>query len=230
MLLSAFADLIGSHDIFGFIVAIVISAFLVFICIPIHELAHAFVAYKLGDKSIKYKGRLTFNPLAHIDPLGAAMIALIGFGWGKPCPIDSSRFKKPKRDLAFVAAAGPCANLLLGWLFIFIYNLLYAVAPGFMAMTIGKYFVGSFLINTGYISIYLGVLNLLPIPMFDGFTILSAFLKPKTEFMIMENQQAISVIIIILLFSGILTTPIQWIASFLISAFAWLSALPFSLL
>lgn len=224
MLLSA----LFSGSIIEIVVTLVAAVFLVFVCIPLHEVSHAFVAYKLGDKSIKYQGRLTLDPLAHIDPVGAVMIALIGFGWGKPCPVDSRNFKKPKRDLALVAAAGPLSNLVLGFVFLFFYAMVEVLFPNFANIVLGQA-VGIFLYTTAQISIWLGVLNLLPIPMFDGFTILRAFLKPETEYKILANQQIISLVIIILLFSGILTTPISWVSSFLIKFFYFISALFFGL-
>lgn len=222
MLLSA----VFSGSMLTIVVTVVAAVFLVFISIPLHELAHGYAAYKLGDKSVKATGQLSLNPLDHIDLVGAVMIALIGFGWGKPCHVNSNYFKNPKKDLALVAAAGPISNILLGWIFIFIYVLLESVAPGFMGLVIGQA-VGIFLYTTAQISVWLGVLNLLPIPMFDGFTILQAFLKPEVEEKIYQNQGMISIIIIILLFSRILTVPIEFISNLLMKFFFFVSALPF---
>lgn len=224
MLLSA----LFSGSMLTIVVTVVAAIFLVFISIPLHELAHGYAAYKLGDKSIKPTGQLSLNPLDHIDLLGAVMIVLIGFGWGKPCHVNSSYFKNEKRDLALVAAAGPVSNLLLGWILIFVYIMLESVAPGFMHLVIGQA-VGIFLYTTAQISVWLGVLNLLPIPMFDGFTILRAFLKPETEYKIQQNQGMISIIIIILLFSRILTIPIEFLSNFLMKFFIFMSSLPFGL-
>ena len=222
MLLSA----LFSKDILTIAVTFVAAVFLVFVCIPVHELAHGYVAYKRGDKSIKATGQLSLDPLSHIDPLGAVMIALIGFGWGKPCRVNPNAFKNPKKEMAIIAAAGPLSNLLLGFILILVHVLLAGLTPHFMSLVIGQA-VGIFLRVTAQIAIWLGVLNLLPIPLFDGFTILSAFLKPETEAMIMANQQMIMIIVIILFFSRILTIPIQWISNFIINFFYWLCALPF---
>lgn len=224
MLLSA----LFSGSILTIAVTVVAAVFLVFVCIPLHELAHGYVAYKLGDKSVKATGQLSLNPLSHIDPVGAVMIALIGFGWGKPCRVNSSYFKNEKRDLALVAAAGPVSNILLGWVLIFIYVALDSLLPGFTNLVIGQA-VGIFLYTTAQISVWLGVLNLLPIPLFDGFTILSAFLKPETEYKIQANQGMISIIIIILLFSRILTVPIEFVSGLLMKFFILASSLPFGL-
>lgn len=226
MLLSA----LFSGSILEIIVTVVAALFLVFICIPAHELAHGYMAYKLGDKSVKATGQLSLNPLAHIDPLGGAMIALVGFGWGKPCHVNSRYFKNEKRDLALTAAAGPISNLLLGWLFIFIYVALYYLAPNFMGSVLGNNIIGTFLYICFEISIWLGVLNLLPIPMFDGFTILEAFLPDDWIWKIRANMQTISIVLIILIFAGVLTTPIEWISTFIMKFFMWISSLPFELI
>ena len=85
----------------------------IFVILPIHEWAHGFIAYKLGDKTAKYSGRLTLNPLKHIDPLGAAWMILFRFGWAKPVPVDARNFKNPKVGLALTALAGPVSNLII---------------------------------------------------------------------------------------------------------------------
>lgn len=224
MLFSALA----SGDKLQIVVTIVAAAFLILVSIPLHEAAHSWVAYKLGDKSQKAQGRLTLNPFVHIDPVGAFMIVLVGFGWGRPASIDSRKFKDPKKGLAIVSLCGPLSNLLTGWLFIFIETAIVYLAPNLILLDIGKAIV-IFLQICAEISIWLGVLNLLPIPMFDGFNILSAFLPPETEIKIAEKQGIISIVIIILLFAGILTKPIEFISSFVIKFFYILSALPFKL-
>ena len=215
-----------SGDILTIAVTVVAAVFLVFVCIPVHELAHGYVAYKRGDKSIKTSGQLSLDPLAHIDPLGAVMIALIGFGWGKPCRVNPYAFKNPKKEMAIIAASGPLSNLLLGLVLIFIRVLLNVVAPNFMGIVVGQA-VDIFLQVTAQITIWLGVLNLLPIPMFDGFTIVRAFLKPQTEEMVMQNQQMIMIIVIILFFTRILAIPVEFISIFILKFFYWLCALPF---
>ena len=225
MLLSA----LFSGSFLQIAVTIVAAVFLVFALIPLHEFSHAFVAYKLGDKSIKLKGRLTLDPFAHIDLLGTILLVLIGFGWGKPCPIDSRNFKNPKRDLALVAAAGPFSSILLAWLLIFIRTVIFVIFSNLSGMVIGQA-IDIFFTVTAQISVYLAVLNFLPIPMFDGFTILMAFLPPEVEYKIYANQQIISIIIIVLLFSRILTTPVSWLSTFILKFLYYISALPFGAL
>ena len=114
----------GSVDIISAIVYIISSLMVIFLVMPLHEWAHGFVAYRLGDRTAKLQGRLTLNPLAHIDYIGAAMILLIGFGWAKPVPVDPRYFKKPKRDMALTALAGPVSNLLAAIVSGLIFNII----------------------------------------------------------------------------------------------------------
>ncbi len=223
MLLSA----ISSGNIVVILMSILASLFLVFCVIPMHEYAHAWMAYKMGDKSIKLRGRLTMNPLAHIDPVGAIMIALIGFGWGRPTPVDERNFKDPRKGIALTALAGPVANLLLGFVLLFIATAFYCVSG--IVNTILGVAIYNFLYISAQITIYLAVLNLLPIPGFDGFSVLSVFLTDKQYYTIMANQQIISMVVIVLLFSGMLSKPLSLVADLIIQLFTTVSALPFML-
>ena len=117
----------GSVDIISAIVYIISSLMVIFLVMPLHEWAHGFVAYKLGDRTAKLQGRLTLNPLAHVDYIGAAMILLIGFGWAKPVPVDPRYFKKPKRDMALTALAGPVSNLLAAIVSGLIFNIIMTI-------------------------------------------------------------------------------------------------------
>ena len=102
------------------VIAVLAAAFLVFCVIPLHEFAHAWAADRQGDDTPRNSGRLTLSPMAHVDPIGAVLIALIGFGWGKPTPVNPRNFRNQRWGEVLVAAAGPASNLLLGWLFLFI--------------------------------------------------------------------------------------------------------------
>ena len=104
------------------IACIISSAIVVFVTLPIHEYAHGYAAYKLGDPTARYQGRLTLNPLAHLDYIGSLMILFIGFGYAKPVPVDSRYFNNPKRDMAITAFAGPLSNLVLSFISCFISN------------------------------------------------------------------------------------------------------------
>lgn len=223
MLLSA----ISSGNVLVISMSVLASLFLVFCVIPIHEYAHAWMAYKMGDKSVKLRGHLTMNPLAHIDPLGAVMIALTGFGWGRPTPVDERNFKNPRKGIALTALAGPVANLLLGFILLFIstaFNYISGIGDTILGVAIY-----SFLYISAQITIYLAVLNLLPIPGFDGFSVLSVFLTDKQYYTVMANQQLIFIVVIVLIFSGALSKPLSLIAGLIIELFISISSLPFLL-
>ncbi|MEG1436937.1 MAG: site-2 protease family protein, partial [Oscillospiraceae bacterium] len=109
MLLSA----IRNGDMLSIFVSLAASAFVIFCTLPVHEFAHAFVAAKLGDDTAKLQGRLTINPMAHIDPFGAIMLALFGFGWAHPVPVNERNFKNRKSGVVLTSLAGPVANILM---------------------------------------------------------------------------------------------------------------------
>ncbi len=223
MLLSAFR----SGDPMNIVIALLAAAFLVFCVIPLHEFAHAWAADKQGDDTPRLSGRLTLNPIAHVDPVGGIMIALIGFGWGKPTPIDPRQFKNQRWGEVLVAAAGPAVNLLSGWLFLFAETVILHISA--ISGSILQISIATFFQYAATISVFLGVLNLLPIPMFDGWHILEGFLPngSRAKEWVWRNQRVIMIVIIILLFSGILSWPVQALSQFVLNFFGWTSALPF---
>ncbi len=152
------------------------------LALSLHEMAHGLVAYWLGDPTAKYEGRLTLNPLAHLDPIGTLLFLTIGFGWGKPVPVNPRYFKKHKRDTALVSIAGPVSNLLLAFLFGFILWILLTVA-GAEAININPFLRFLVEICSASISLNIGLMafNLLPIAPLDGSKILQAFIPLKYE-------------------------------------------------
>lgn len=209
------------------LIALLAAAFLVFCVIPLHEFAHAWAADRQGDDTPRLSGRLTLNPLAHIDPVGGILIALIGFGWGKPTPVNPRNFRNQRFGDVLVAAAGPASNLLLGWLFLFIETVFLHISA--ISGTILQMSICTFFEYAATISIFLGVLNLLPIPMFDGWHIMEGLLPSgsKAQEWVYRNQRTIYIVIILLLFTGALSYPVSWLSQFVINFFTWLSNLPF---
>ena len=112
----------GNMDIISVITYIISVLMVIFLVNPLHECAHGFVAYKLGDRTAKNQGRLTLNPLAHIDYMGSLLMLLVGFGWAKPVPVNPRNFKNPKVGMAITALAGPVSNLLAAVIFGLCYN------------------------------------------------------------------------------------------------------------
>ena len=178
--------------------------------LTLHEFCHAWASYKLGDTTARDMGRLTFNPLKHIDPLGFLFIIFAGFGWARPVQFSPANLKKPRRDKALIAAAGPLSNFLLAMVFILLVKAYLALRVHFMVSEnweLFSLFNSSFsiilvgiLLQTAQINLGLFVFNLIPIPPLDGSHI--AFsglnLRPETESQIMKIGTPLLFIIIII--------------------------------
>ena len=178
------------------------------LALSVHEASHGLMAYKLGDQTARNFGRLTLNPIKHIDPIGFICMVIFRFGWAKPVPVNSRYFKKPRRDMALTAAAGPISNILLSIIFaallrfeIFLFkeffiNDLLNPGFGFNAFSILTYmtFIGVML-NIG-----LAIFNLIPIPPFDGSRIAYTFLPVNLYFKVMQYERFIMIGILALMF------------------------------
>lgn len=138
--------------------------------ISIHEFAHGYAAVKMGDDTPLLQGRITLNPMKHLDPLGFICLLLFGFGWAKPVVINSRKFKNPRRDDAIVSLAGPLANFIIAFLFTFFMKL----ADMFLPFTMLSQVIFEVLKSTVHINLVLMVFNLLPIPPLDGHHILGS--------------------------------------------------------
>ena len=223
-----FSLLRGQLDLYSAMIEVLAILLIVFLVLPFHEWAHAFTAYKLGDTSVKYRGRLTLNPLSHIDPFGALALLLFGFGWAKPVPVNSRNFKNPKGGMAITALMGPVANIVAAIAGGLILNALNTFAPDFLIKnTVGNYVL---LFFQFYVSVNAGlaVFNLIPIPPLDGSKILFAFLPDKAVYFFYRYQQIFSIALIALLWFGILSVPLGFLQRYLYKFIMWFSGLPFS--
>ena len=177
-------DLLMTGDIKGAIISFLLSVPIIILILSVHEYAHGLVAKKLGDPTAESLGRLTLNPLKHIDPIGFIMFIVLGIGYAKPVPINSRYFKKPKRDMALVGVAGPASNLIMAIIFAALIKLLFLLAQ-FIPLTAPTWTVTAFAYL--YQILYLGVFyniafaifNLIPVPPLDGSRLLYAFLPSK---------------------------------------------------
>ena len=194
-------------------VNVVISFFSVFVIIflvfPFREFARAWVAKQLGDNTAEEAGMLTMNPLAHIDLMGALCMLLCCIGWSKPTPININRCRKVKSNTAvvLVSLTGPLALFFLGFILMIIAKIVY-VSAGLQAI-----YVFSAFVMAAQICSYLAVLNLLPVPPFDGFYIIAGLLPRKAAIWMETNAQIINFVVLILLISGALSAPLSFLAS-----------------
>ena len=175
----------GGINITNIIMFVLSSLIVIFLTLPIHEWAHGFVAYKLGDPTAKYVGRLSLNPLKHIDYIGSLMIILFGFGWAKPVPVNPRYFKNPKRDMAITAFDGPFSNIVIAFISLIFHWICLSFnsnIPVLNEIWLLFYFIA-------HINISLAVFNLLPIPPLDGSKILSIILPDSIYYKIMQYEQ-----------------------------------------
>ena len=214
-------SILGGGDIQTIIISLLISLPVIMLALAFHETAHGFVAWKCGDNTAYNLGRLTLNPIKHLDPMGLLCMLVFGFGWAKAVPVDTRNFRNPKRGMALTAVAGPAANLLLGAVSAVFYGI---------ALSVWAYFyytnAAAFAVNCAYWLAqlcYLGaiynfilmVFNLIPVPPFDGSRIALVFLPPKAYFGIMQYERQImfGILIALLVIDRFWNfSPFSWVA------------------
>lgn len=202
------------------ILTLFIRGLAVFLLLPFHEYAHAYVAHRLGDNTAEREGRLTVNPFAHLDIIGSLCILLSGFGWAKPVPVNPMSFKNPKKGMALTAVAGPITNLLQALLFMVLHKLMYIILLA-LPQSIEYYTAINIFDALGYvfyiltvISISLAVFNLVPIPPLDGSRIMGLFLPDKAYYGLMRYERYFMFGMFIILSTGILSAPLSIVNNF----------------
>lgn len=200
-----------------FIIELIILAPPLLFALTLHELAHGFVAFHLGDPTARDAGRLSLNPLKHLDPLGTIAFFFIKIGWAKPVPVNPSYFRNPKKDMLWVALAGPLTNLVLAITSAILTKGIWALAsvlPYSAAAEAILVPINSMLIASVWINLVLCIFNFLPIPPLDGSRIITGILPDHLALSYMKIERFGFVLILVLAFSGVLSKVIVPIISF----------------
>ena len=195
-------------------------------CITIHELSHGFAAYLLGDPTAKSAGRLTFNPIKHLDVLGLLMMVSVHVGWAKPVPINMRYFKHPKRDMAVTALAGPLSNFLLTLIALFVGRLLYEFGAG----TAANAYVILALMYIAVLSLGLGLFNLIPISPLDGSKILLSFLPDKICYTVLRYERYIAFAMVLFAWLGVFSVPLDFLMGHTMNMLCAVTGFPYDLI
>ncbi|MCI6761182.1 MAG: site-2 protease family protein [Clostridiales bacterium] len=207
--------------------AVLVAASL--LCITFHETCHGLAAYRLGDNTAKRMGRLSLNPLKHVDLMGLIMMALFRFGWAKPVPVDMRNFKNPKAGMALTALAGPVSNVVLAYAAVVLCNFVMFLADRlgstWLLLALAQFFVYVEIISAG-----LAVFNVFPIPPLDGSKVLFALLSDRAYDQLMRYEKYGMGLLMALLVTGAIDRPLgamrDWLLTWLNSLGAWGYTLP----
>lgn len=207
------------------VIMLCVRLLIIFAILPIHEYAHAWAARKLGDNTALIAGRLTLNPLAHVDPIGAIVLLLFGFGWAKPVPVNPRNFRNYSRDYALVSLAGPLSNFICAFVGVFVGKILSNIidlaqsssanASALMLVYIAVYYFS-------VINLSLAIFNLLPIGPLDGRNILAYFLPAKANAFLYKHSNVIQIVLFVAIFFGLLSGPLSWLVEKVYSLFSLL--------
>ena len=199
----------------------------VLLCLTVHETCHGLAAYCLGDPTAKRQHRLSLNPLRHLDPLGALMMLVAGFGWARPVPVDPGYFRHPKTGMALTALAGPLSNLAMAYLSLVVRNFLIVAfwngGPDFLLWVI------DFLAVFTVFNVGLGIFNLIPFPPLDGAKVLGGLLPDRLYYRVLRYEQIGMFVLLSVLWFGLLDTPLSLIRQAVLRFLEWGASWPYYL-
>lgn len=209
----------------GTVQKIAVFALPVIFAITVHEAAHGYVARYFGDMTAHQEGRISLNPIRHIDPVGTILIPILSllipggilFGWAKPVPVNFSRLRRPKQDMLWVAAAGPASNFLMALIWLLVIKVALAI-PSDFSTPIAFMGAAGIMIN-----VVLMVLNLLPLPPLDGGRIAVSLLPPRMAYQFAQIERYGFIILLLLIFSGILGKIMGPLIYATISLLSWIA-------
>lgn len=215
------ADFLEAMDWWGLLTLVIVAAASL-LCITLHELSHGLAAWRLGDPTAKNAGRLTLNPIRHLDPFGLLMMLVARVGWAKPVPVDMRYFRRPKRDMALTALAGPAANFVTALLAVCLASLIWHFAP------LGRLSLLAlcFLSNMALLGIGMGLFNLIPISPLDGSKILFALLPDRVYYKILRYERLVGAALILLVLLGVFSRPLSFLMSRILGLMCALTGMP----
>ena len=216
-----FSDFAQHMDWAG-LIDLLLSVAAILLCLTVHETCHGLAAWALGDPTAKRLHRLSLNPIRHIDPFGALMMLVAGFGWAKPVPVDPRYFRNPKLGMAVTALAGPVSNLVMAYMALLLRAILLAFYHPGSALLEGL--VG-FCETLAVLNVGLGIFNLIPFPPLDGSKVLGAFLPDRAYFQLMRYERWGMLLLMVLLWLGAFSVPLSaargWVLDLLVRGAAW---------
>lgn len=210
-MLGGITGFLNNFDIWG-LAHLLVTILSAGACITFHELSHAYVADRLGDPTAKNAGRITLNPLKHIDIVGLVMLLVVKVGWAKPVQVDMRNFKDPKKGMALTALAGPVSNFILALLSMAMCTLLSLLFDHIeiWGLLLVLMVLMCFFANVAIYSVGLGIFNLIPISPLDGSKVLYSFLPDKVYMTILHYERFVMLAVILLTASGVFSTPLSW--------------------
>ncbi len=203
------------------ILSFIMSIPAVLLAITVHECAHGWAAYLMGDSTARYSGRLSLNPLRHMDPIGALCMLFFRFGWAKPVPINPSNFKNHRWGIVTVSLAGPLANFVLGLICFVLFRAIQSFLTGPSLLAEFSFII---LVQSAFMNVGLMIFNLVPIPPLDGSKILLEFLPYRWQYKIYQYERYFGLILILLVWGGSMTPILSLLQSYVLMFYEFVSS------